>query len=100
MLVVAESRLPEAIRKAFNGAFQHIVQRRRSLTALRMRAFTPSIGLVPQFTFRISTSQERKGTISAQASDHSLIRYTRQDLPDRARRESESRRLITTPAAP
>lgn len=44
----------------------------RARTALRMRALTLSIAFVLQMTLRISTSKERKGTNSAQASYHSF----------------------------
>lgn len=37
-----------------------------------MRALTHSIAFVEQMTLRISTSKERKGTNSAQASDQSF----------------------------
>ena len=80
----AESRSSTAISKAFWGAFQRMVRRRRPLpvgssaisamqthfsaacslgkcprarTALRMRALTHSIALVEQMTLRISTSK-------------------------------------------
>lgn len=44
----------------------------RALTALRMRAFALSIAFVEQITLRISTSKERRGTISAQESYHRI----------------------------
>lgn len=45
----------------------------RARTALRMRALTDSIAFVEQMTLRISTSQERKGTNSAQAFSQSRM---------------------------
>src|SRR5262249_10803937 len=44
----------------------------RARTALRMRALTDSMAFVEQMTLRISTSNDRNGTNSAQASDHSF----------------------------
>jgi hypothetical protein len=96
-----EGRRPaKAIWNALSGAFRRIVQRRRPVpvgsrlvgaiwthfnaaafewkwprarAALWIRAFTLSIAFVLQMTSRISTSMDKRGTLSAQVSDHSVI---------------------------